>query len=134
MKDTIAQKHGPVTIGIDVSKAILDVHLHPEGLRERFANDSAGHALLTGWATSHQPERVIFEATGAYHRALETALGQAGLPLVKINPARRPAALPRPAAPGSRPTRLTFSHGNATGPSDHGYECWRGWLQPCSLT
>ena len=86
MKDTIAQSRGPVTIGIDVSKASLDVHLHPEGLRERFANDSAGHALLVSWAASHQPERVIFEATGAWHRALETALGQAGLPLVKINP------------------------------------------------
>lgn len=86
MKDTIAQKHGPVTIGIDVSKAVLDVHLHPEGLRSRFANDADGHALLIGWATSHQPERVIFEPTGAYHRALETALGRAGLPLIKINP------------------------------------------------
>ena len=84
--DMIAQKHGPVTIGIDVSKASLDVHLHPEGLRQRFANDSAGHAALIGWAAPHQPERVIFEPTGACHRALETALGRAGLPLVKINP------------------------------------------------
>ena len=93
MKDTIAQKHGPVTIGpvtigpvtigIDVSKAVLDVHLHPEGLRQRFANDSAGHAALIGWAAPHRPERVIFEPTGAYHRALETALGRAGLPLVR---------------------------------------------------
>ena len=86
MKTVVAQKHGPVTIGIDVSKAVLDVHLHPEGLRERFANDSAGHVALAGWAASHRPERVIFEPTGAYHRALETALGRAGLPLVKINP------------------------------------------------
>ena len=86
MKTIVAQNHGPVTIGIDVSKAVLDVHLHPDGLRQRFANDSAGHATLIGWATSQQPERVIFEATGAYHRALETALGRAGLPLVKINP------------------------------------------------
>ena len=86
MKDTIAQSRGPVTIGIDVSKASLDVHLHPEGLRERFANDSAGHALLVSWAASRHPDQVIFEATGAYHRALETALGRAGLPLVKINP------------------------------------------------
>jgi len=86
MKDTIAQMHGPVTIGIDVSKAVLDVHLHPAGLRGRFTNDSDGHASLVSWATSHQPGRVIFEATGAYHRALETALGRAGLPLVKINP------------------------------------------------
>lgn len=86
MKDVIAQKHRPVTIGIDVSKAALDVHLHPEGLRQSFANDSAGHVALVGWAVSHRPERVIFEPTGAYHRALETALGRARLPLVKINP------------------------------------------------
>ena len=86
MKDMIAQKHGPVTIGIDVSKTVLDVHLHPEGLRSRFANDACGHGLLVSWAAAHQPERVIFEPTGACHRALETALGRAGLPFVKINP------------------------------------------------
>ena len=73
MMDMIAQKRGPVTIGIDVSEAVPDVHLHPEGLRHRFANDSAGHAAWTGRAAPHQPERVIFEATGACHRALETA-------------------------------------------------------------
>ena len=86
MKTIVAQKYGPVTIGIDVSSAVLDVHLHPEGLRSRFVNDACGHALLIGRATSHQPERVIFEPTGAWPRALETAPGRAGLPLVKINP------------------------------------------------
>lgn len=86
MKDTVPQKHDRVTIGIDVSKATLDVHLHPIGQRKRFANDSTGHALLADWAASYRPEWVIFEATGAYHRVLETALGRAGLPLVKINP------------------------------------------------
>ncbi len=30
--------------------------------------------------------RIIFEATGSYHRLLELALGKAGLPAVKINP------------------------------------------------
>ena len=73
MMDKIAQTCGPATIRIDVSKAVLDVHLHPEGLRQRFANDGAGHAFLISWTASHQPERVIFEANGAYHRALETA-------------------------------------------------------------
>ena len=90
MMDMVAQKHRPVPIGIGVSKAVLDVHLRPEGLGLRFADDSAAHAALIGWAAPHQPERVIFEPTGgqvgACHRALETALGRAGLPLVKINP------------------------------------------------
>ena len=30
--------------------------------------------------------RVIFEPTGAYHRGLERQLGDAGVPMVKINP------------------------------------------------
>ena len=85
--DMIAQKHGPVTIGpvtigIDVSQTVPDVRLHPEGLRSRFANDACGHGLPVSWAAAHQPERVIFELTGACHRALETALetalGRAG--------------------------------------------------------
>ena len=31
-------------------------------------------------------ERVVFEPTGAYHARLGRALGQAGLPVVKVNP------------------------------------------------
>ena len=30
--------------------------------------------------------RLVFEATGHYHRAVETAMGKAGLPLCKVNP------------------------------------------------
>lgn len=41
---------------------------------------------MVAWITPRQPTRIIFEATGAYHRALEMALGKAGLPAVKINP------------------------------------------------
>jgi transposase len=33
-----------------------------------------------------KPTRVVFEATGAYHRRLEMALGKAGLAAVKVNP------------------------------------------------
>jgi transposase len=36
--------------------------------------------------TSYQVERVVFEATGPYHRAFERTLASAGLPLAKINP------------------------------------------------
>ena len=143
LKTIGAQEHRPVTLGIDVSSAVLDVHLHPEGLRSRFANDACGHALLIGRATSHQPERVILKPTGAWHRALETAQGRASLPLVKGLPLRkqgstrcRRTTLPKPVAPASRLTRLMFGHPNATGPSDDGDgdECWRGWLRACNRT
>ena len=75
-----------VIIGIDISKAHLDAYLSPSGLTKQFGNDEAGLAKLIAWARVCQPRRIIFEATGAYHRALELALGNASLPAVKINP------------------------------------------------
>jgi transposase len=75
-----------VTLGIDISKNRLDVHAHPAGVVRQFANDRAGIAALVGWISPQQPTRIIFEATGAYHQALQTALAKADLPGVKVNP------------------------------------------------
>jgi transposase len=74
------------TIGIDISKDRLDVHRHPERISKQFDNTQSGIARLIAWLSPRPPTRIIFEATGAYHPALEMALGQAGLPAVKINP------------------------------------------------
>jgi transposase len=76
----------PQSAGIDISKDWLDVHLHPDGSYMRFANEAAGHKALFKWLAGWSIERVAYEATGAYHRALEQA-GRA-LPLVKLNPRR----------------------------------------------
>ena len=75
-----------VTLGIDISKQSLHTHLHPPGTAQRFTNDQAGITALIAQLKLWQPGRIVFEATGAYHRALERALGEAGLPAVKINP------------------------------------------------
>lgn len=73
------------TIGIDISKDILDVHRLADGATCRFANTAAGHKALVAWIGC-EGARVIFEPTGPYHRAFERALTRAGLPLVKVNP------------------------------------------------
>ncbi|MFZ5698851.1 MAG: IS110 family transposase [Pseudomonadota bacterium] len=73
-------------VGVDISKDWLDVHLHPDGACRRFGNDPAGHKALLKWLGGWTVERIAYEATGAYHRALEQA-GRA-LPLVKLNPKR----------------------------------------------
>jgi transposase len=86
MSRSITQAADEITIGIDVSKDSLDVYLHPEGIARQFANHRQGHAQLIAWAAPCQATRIVFEATGRYHRALEMALGKAGLPAVKINP------------------------------------------------
>ena len=74
-----------ITIGVDISKDRLDVYRLPDGERHQFANDAAGHKALIAF-TGKDAARVVFEPTGPYHRAFETALAKKGLPLVKVNP------------------------------------------------
>lgn len=81
MDETIAH-----TAGVDIGKDYLDVCLHPGGAERRFANDAKGHRSLVAWLAPHTLARVVYEATGAYHRAFERALAEAGLPLAKVNP------------------------------------------------
>ena len=86
MSNLLSPSTGHITLGIDVSKGRLDAHLHPLAVVKQFDNDRKGIAKLIAWITPLRPTRIIFEATGAYHRALEMALGKAALPAVKINP------------------------------------------------
>ena len=76
----------PQTAGIDIAKDRLDVCLYPDGATRHFPNDAKGHRALIAWLAAYSIQRVVFEATGAYHRALERSLGAAGVPLAKINP------------------------------------------------
>jgi transposase len=75
-----------ITIGVDVSKDTLDVHLHPAGDHHQFENTSKGFRAILKWIAGRPVARVVFEATGPYHRAFERAMGEAGLPLCKVNP------------------------------------------------
>ncbi|MBV9749230.1 MAG: IS110 family transposase [Acetobacteraceae bacterium] len=81
MTTTVAQ-----IAGIDISKTTLDAHLHPQAAARQFANTAPGIAALVSWLRRHSLRRVVFEATGAYHRLLEHELARAGLPMVKVNP------------------------------------------------
>lgn len=75
-----------VTIGIDISKDHLDAHRLPDAATRRFANDPDGLRALVGWIGDAAVARVVYEATGAYHRLLETTLAPIGWPLAKVNP------------------------------------------------
>lgn len=76
----------PQTIGIDISKATLDVHALPAGIARQFANTAKGHKALIAWLEQWEVERIAYEATATYHRALEAAL--ADWSCVKLNPER----------------------------------------------
>lgn len=86
MSTPLSQTQEPQNIGIDISKATLDCHAHPAGIDRQFANTARGHKALIAWASQWTIERVAYEATATYHRALEQAL--AGHPCVRLNPER----------------------------------------------
>jgi transposase len=81
-----AEKMQNDTIGVDVSKDHLDAHRLADGASRRFANDKCGRKAFVKWLAQTPVERVVFEPTGPYHRALERALGAASVPFVKVNP------------------------------------------------
>jgi transposase len=74
-------------IGIDVSKATLDVAVHGEQFRQ-FSNDKRGFVRLIRWLKTWPIKQVVLEASGGYERAALDVLHAAGLPMVRINPAR----------------------------------------------
>lgn len=75
-----------VTIGIDISKDHLDAVKLPDAVGKRFTNSTVGLKGLLNWIGSTPVARIVYEATGAYHRLLETTLARAGLPFTRVNP------------------------------------------------
>ena len=73
------------TIGVDISKAHLDVFRLEDQAAQRFENSSAGFRALRKWLGKVPVARIVFEPTGPYHKAFEAALGEV-FPLVKVNP------------------------------------------------
>ena len=79
-------KASPIFIGIDVSKARLDVALRPSGESESVTNDEAGiKTLLKRWGEI-EPALIVLEATGGVERSVIRALASAELPVVVVNP------------------------------------------------
>lgn len=72
------------SIGIDISKDRLDAFCLSMGEHRSFSNTPAGFRQLLQWL-DRPLERVVYEATGAYHGAFERACS-GHLPLVKVNP------------------------------------------------
>jgi len=82
------KQYTPIVAGIDVSKAHLDVYLHPDGGQRRFDNHKTGWRALRDWLAKANPEHVVYEATGSYHKGLERYLGGQGLPIARLDPRR----------------------------------------------
>jgi transposase len=75
-----------VYVGIDVSKARLDVAIEPTHQRWQVANDEQGLQQLIEQLVPLHPERIVLEATGGYELSALASLGCANLPAVAVNP------------------------------------------------
>jgi transposase len=73
-------------IGIDVSKAFLDVFISPAGKSMRFTNDRKGMPKLISELKLSPPVLVVLEATGGYEKPAGKALSEAGFSTAIVNP------------------------------------------------
>ena len=75
-------------VGVDVSKARLDVAVEPSAEVWMVGNDEAGIACLVERLQGRAIGRIVVEATGGQERLLVAELYQAGLPVALVNPKR----------------------------------------------
>lgn len=76
---------GP-SVGIDVSKSVLDVSAYPSGNTWQVEYSAAGITALAEELAALGPAVVVVEATGGLEISLTAALGVAGLPVAVVNP------------------------------------------------
>jgi transposase len=75
-----------VFIGIDVSKAHLDIAVRPSGESWRVDNRAEGITGLVERVRGLQPTLIVLEATGGLETDVAVALAAAGLPVAVVNP------------------------------------------------
>lgn len=92
----------PVFVGIDVSKAQLDVAMSPTGEQESFSNDETGIKALVKRLGAIGPALIVLEATGGFELGIVRAPTCAELPVVTISLAKSETS-PRPPVSWPRP-------------------------------
>jgi transposase len=75
-----------VFVGIDVSKAHLDVAVRPAEDEWRSQNTETGVSEVVGRLKKLDPTLVVLEATGKFENAVAIGLGVQGVPVVVVNP------------------------------------------------
>jgi transposase len=75
-----------VFVGIDVSKATLDIATHPDPECWQIPNDDASIRALISRLRRLHPTLIVLEATGGYEHPVVAACAAAGLPVVVANP------------------------------------------------
>ena len=75
-------------VGVDVSKATLDVASWRSNEYRRFQNDPTGIQELIDWLKILQPELIVLEATGGLELPFVAELAYEKMPVAVVNPRR----------------------------------------------
>jgi len=73
-------------VGIDVSKAMLEVAIRPSGERWSKTNEEAGVRELVKTLEKIAPTLIVVEATGGMQSLVVAELAAAGMPVAVVNP------------------------------------------------
>ena len=75
-----------VYVGIDISKAWLDIAVHASSQQWHFPNDTAGITRLRRMLKKISPTLIVCEPTGGYEMPLHLSLNKAGFSVAMVNP------------------------------------------------
>ena len=75
-----------IAVGIDVSKALLDLGVHQEAKLQQYKNTNAGISKLVKDLQRRGNVRILVEATGGYEEAVLAACAAGGLWICRVNP------------------------------------------------
>ena len=73
-------------VGIDISKALLDVKALPNNEVQQFSNDDPGVKKLITFVKKIDPRLIVLESTGGLEMLAVSSLIENHLPVVIINP------------------------------------------------
>src|SRR5258708_5767397 len=75
-----------VSVGIDVSKSMLDIAIHETGEGWSCSNDASGAVALVDKLRQLKPTRIVLEATGGFETLVTAMLSAVSLPVIVVNP------------------------------------------------
>lgn len=93
-------------VGIDVSKATLDVYIRPIGKALKVANIEGEISQLVEQLKSYEINLIVLEATGGLETEVIIQLQAALLPVALINPRGLGEILPKPQVSWPKLTQL----------------------------
>jgi transposase len=79
-------KSTKVSVGIDVSKSMLDIAIDETGESWSCSNDASGSAALVTKLRQLPATSIVLEATGGFETLVTATLSAADLPVIVVNP------------------------------------------------